>query len=247
MDLPDWDRNGTMWEKRRSAAAGFARQIIATCSPFHKLPPNSWRVLDVGSGWGYTAAELARECSFVVGAEPAAAYLSHAQGKLATNNLKFIQRSGLEISKSDGPFDIVVLDNVYEHMPNQRNVLTHLAGLLAPGGLIYVLVPNKIWPIEVHYGLPFLSWLPLSLANRYLRMTRRGSDYTDASYAPTYFSLKADFRSIPNLECKFVLPADISLTQDGGSILYKMGIAAIRKFPSLWVISKAFLVLGISK
>lgn len=89
-----------MWVKRRLAAEASARQIIATCSPFHKHTPSSWRVLDVGSGWGYTAAELAKECAFVVGAEPSATYHSHAVVNLAANNLRFIQRSGSEILKN---------------------------------------------------------------------------------------------------------------------------------------------------
>jgi hypothetical protein len=31
--------------------------------------------------------------------------------------------------------------------------------------------------IEGHYGLPFLSWLPKSLAHRYLKMAGRGDFY----------------------------------------------------------------------
>jgi hypothetical protein len=91
--------------------------------------------------------------------------------------------------------------------------------------------------------LPFLSYLPLSLANRYLRWTGRGTDYTDASYAPTYWRLNRLLRARPELEYHYVLPADVALTTAGGSWLYRTGIAAIRRWPALWAISKAFLVI----
>ena len=34
--------------------------------------------------------------------------------------------------------------------------------------------PNRLWPVEDHYKLLGLSWIPRSWANQYLRLTRRG-------------------------------------------------------------------------
>ena len=115
-----------------------------------------------------------------------------------TPSRKPLTRGSLEIRTSSvyemddaGCYDLVVLDNVLEHLPDEpREALELLSRSLRPGGAIYILVPSKLWPIEVHYYLPFLSYLPLRLANWYLRLTGPGSDYTDASYAPTYFGLK---------------------------------------------------------
>lgn len=245
--LPDWDANDTMWRERRDTATGFAQQILRTCAPHHGGAPETWRVLDVGSGWGFTSAALAKTCKEVLGAEPEETYFRHATDSLQAPNLRFIAASGLDVPEGEGPFDLIVLDNVYEHLPEQRRVLAHLATLLASGGMIYILVPNRLWPIEVHYHLPFLSWLPLKWANRYLRLTGKGRDYADSSYAPTYFSLQRDLDSIPELEWQFSLPADASLTQAGGSLLYRAGIGAIRRLPALWAISKAFLVVAVRK
>lgn len=85
---------------------------------------------------------------------------------------------------------MAVLDNVLEHLDDQHDALERIASCLRPGGVAYILVPNRWWPIEAHYSLPFLAWLPLPLATRYLRWSGRGSDYTDASYAPSYLRMR---------------------------------------------------------
>jgi hypothetical protein len=99
--------------------------------------------------------------------------------------------------------------------------------------------------VEAHYGLPFLAYLPVPLANRYLRATGRGTDYTDASYAPTYRRLVRLLRGQRDLRFAFVLPADLSLTYAGGPWHYRIGAALIRRLPLLWRISKSFLVVGV--
>jgi hypothetical protein len=88
-----------------------------------------------------------------------------------------------------------------------------------------------------------LSYLPLPLANLYLQWTGRGTDYTDASYAPTYWRLNRLLRARKELSFSYVLPADLSLTTSGNAWHYRLGAAAIRCCPLLWAISKALLVV----
>jgi SAM-dependent methyltransferase len=137
-----------------------------------------------------------------------------------------------------------VLDNVYEHLPDHALALSRISGALRPGGTLYLLTPNRLWPIEAHYRLPFLSWLPLRAANQYLRLSGRGSDYTDASFAPTYRALKRQLDARPEIEWTFALPGDPQATASGAPLHYRAGMAAIRKLPALWAISKAFLVVA---
>jgi hypothetical protein len=142
------------------------------------------------------------------------------------------------------PFDLAVMDNVLEHIEDQREALHQMSSLLALGGVAFLLIPNKLWPIEVHYKLPFLSYLPLPAANLYLRASGRGRDYRDASYAPTYLGLQGLLRERPELDARFTLPADTSLAQGGASTTYRLGTELIRRWPALWAISKSFLVLA---
>ncbi|MCS6977881.1 MAG: class I SAM-dependent methyltransferase [Gemmatales bacterium] len=231
--------------ERAARAADFARQIVETCKPFAASPPESWEVLDVGCGYGHTAAELAKVCRSVTGIEPSEP-LAREAIRLAADipNLTIRQASVYDLEPKP-LYDLIVLDNVFEHLPDQPGALAILSGCLRPQGVLYLLMPNKLWPMEVHYHLPFLSYLPLSWANRYLRWTGRGTDYTDASYAPTYWRLRRLLRERPELRFQFVLPANLAWTTAGAKWHYRLGVAALKRFPSLWAISKAFLVVAV--
>ncbi len=236
------DEQGRFGEK-------FARQIIETTRPFLSLPPEQLRVLDVGSGYGHTAVALSRLCRSVVGIEPSKAlhdFAVQTYGSQGLSNLE-LRCQTAELLVDSEQFDLVVLDNVLEHLPDQVEALAKITRAIKPGGVLYLLVPNKLWPIEPHYALPFLSYLPLPLANLYLRATGRGNDYTDASYAPTYFGLNRLLRGCGELTFQYVLPADLSLAAGGGSWKYRAGVAAIRRCRWLWIISKALLVVAVKK
>jgi 2-polyprenyl-3-methyl-5-hydroxy-6-metoxy-1,4-benzoquinol methylase len=245
-DQPQYDRFVDMEAVRGPLAAGFARQILATCRPFLPKPAAELRVLDIGCGYGHTARELARQTRHVVGIEPCQPLVDSARQLGALSglpNLEYRAQGIYELADREA-FDLVVLDNVLEHLPDQPQAIEIISQALAPGGAAYILVPNRLWPIEVHYRLPFLSYLPLSLANVYLRMSGRGADYTDASYSPTYWRLNRLLRARPELRFSYVLPADLALTTTGNAWHYRLGVAALRRWPCLWAISKAFLVVA---
>lgn len=234
-----------MLAQRAPRARAFAKQVLDTSGPY--LPERPLSVIDVGCGYGHTAVELARQCERVVGIEPfdePAAFAKELAAASGLRNLEIRQQSLYELPEREA-FDLAVLDNVFEHLPDQVGALTKLSTALRPGGVLYLLMPNKLWPIEVHYHLPFLSYLPLTFANRYLQLTGRGQDYTDASYAPTYFKLRRLLDAHPELTYRFVLPADISLAANGNALYYRLGVAAIKRFEWLWAISKAFLVIAV--
>jgi SAM-dependent methyltransferase len=236
-------------EVHKALAARSAEQILRTCAPFLRGPAADLEVLDVGCGFGRTAMELGRRCRRVVGVEPSSDLCSTAEEErraCGLDNVAFLLRSVYELD-APGQFDLAVLDNVLEHLPDQPGALRAISESLRPGGVLFVLVPNKLWPIEVHYGLPFLSYLPLHWANFYLRLTGRGRDYTDASYAPTYFGLRRLLNARPELSYQFVLPADITLAMVGGAWYYRLGVALLRRWPWLWAISKAFLVVAVKR
>ncbi len=246
LERPQYDANGRMLLERAALGGDFARQILDTTAPCRSLPAGALDVLDVGCGYGHTAIELARHCRYVVGIEPSLPLVGHARellGQSGQSNVEFRQGGVYELSETSR-YDLIVLDNVFEHLPDQPRALQTLSSALRPGGVIFLLMPNKLWPIEVHYRLPLLSYLPLRLANRYLRWSGRGADYTDASYAPTYFSLNRMLRARRELTFQYVLPAHLELAAAGRSFHYRLGAAMIRRFPWLWAVSKALLVIA---
>lgn len=244
--LPEYEETTLRMVERRRLAAGFAKQIELTTSPSLDLPFADCTVIDIGCGYGHTATELARTCRHVVGIEPNSVLAGHARDlaqREDTPAFEFRQQAIGELEDVDA-FDIGIMDNVLEHIEDQPDALRRLSRCLKPGGVAFILVPNKLWPIEAHYGLPFLSYLPLPLATRYLRMSGRGQDYRDASYAPSYRRLWKLLAARPELDARLTLPGDISLAEGGGRAAYALGITLLRRYPRLWMISKSFLVVA---
>ncbi|MCL4201546.1 MAG: class I SAM-dependent methyltransferase [Pirellulaceae bacterium] len=251
VDLPAYDRGGFTLQELLTASfpINATEQLLKTTAPYLRVPVSELTVLDVGCGYGGMSLELGKRCRRVVGMECSSGRLTLAEQMkthLEINNVEFRQKPIEELSDIEC-YDLVVLDNVLEHLPDQPAALRNMVRSLRPGGVLYILVPNKLWPIEHHYRLPFLGYLPVPLANFYLRATRRGRDYTDASYAPTYFRLNRLLRQFPELSFQYVPPADISLAIGGASWRYRYGVAAIRRFPWLWVISKSLLVVAVKR
>lgn len=244
---PSYDRGPREMLPGRGPRGGdFAGQILDTVAPFLDKPASQWDVLDVGCGYGHTSLELARHCAQVVGIEPSESlyrYARQLEQRSGLGNLRFEHRSVFDFSAPEA-FDLAVLDNVLEHLANQPRALQVIGAAIRPGGAVYLLVSNKLWPMEVHYGLPFLSYLPLGLANQYLRWTGRGEDYTDASYAPTYFSLNGMLRACDHFTFEYVLPAHIELATYGRSLHYHTGTTLIRRCRWLSAISRVFLVIA---
>lgn len=249
-DAPLYEKaNERMRQVRVQIAEKLADQIVDIALPFLVKPLDQLHVLDCGSGYGQTAIALARKCGHVTAIEPSRtlheyALASYSATPRTTHNVTFLN-AGIEDLQSDNAFDLIVLDNVLEHIADQRRAMKICNGALKDGGLLLIIVPNKLWPIEVHYGLPFLSYLPLPLANRYLRITGRGKDYSDASYAPTYWRLRRILRETGFGRHHFVVPRNLSNSMKGAVWYYRLGAAVLRRFTFLWPLSKAFVVVAI--
>lgn len=245
-EQPAYNSYDPMDESRGPMAAQFAAQVLDTTRAFRSVPDADLDVLDLGCGYGHTALELARRCRSVHGMEPTSELAAAAARLAAESGLPHFTaaQGGTEDLTAREAYDLVVLDNVYEHLPAQRDALQRIVAALRPGGVLFLLTPNKLWPIEAHYRLPFLSYLPLRAANAYLRASGRGHDYEDASYAPTLGSLRRDFDSVPELSWRCVLPACPEATMSGAPLHYRVGMRLIERNPRLWAVSKALLVVA---
>jgi len=102
-------------------AQAFAGQVLLTCGPDLTMPVGELDVLDVGSGYGAAAAVLASRCRSVTGIEPMLD-LHAAAAELAAGipNLNF-HLGGVESLTDVERYDLMVLDNVCEHLPDHED------------------------------------------------------------------------------------------------------------------------------
>ncbi|WAP55585.1 methyltransferase domain-containing protein [Streptomyces sp. S465] len=108
------------------------------------------RVLDVGVGQGTQALRLARAGHEVTGLESDAAMLEAARTVLAEEpegirrRVRLIEGDGRETGAHflPGTFDVVLCHGVLMYVPEPDPLLAGLARVLAPGGLLSLLVRN---------------------------------------------------------------------------------------------------------
>lgn len=127
--------------------------------------------LDVGCGSGGTAASLASKVNLMVGCDPEP-WPQWAALKQGHNNLDFVKGRFdlLSTPVSAEKFDIVVCNQVYEHVDNAQALIKNIFAALKPGGICYFAGPNLLWPIEPHVFWPFVHWVPRSAAQRLIRI-----------------------------------------------------------------------------
>lgn len=171
------DQVARMTQLRRGVAK--ARRIRRILE--EEIGPAPWparRVLDIGCGPGVIAAALAKCFGFVVGVDIDGRAVDLAETRFGSRpNLKYKKVTNLPYPFEDGSFDVLIINHVYEHAADVGALFGEARRLLAPGGVIYLAAAGKYQPIEPHYHLPFLSWLPRRLANLYLHLAGRAENY----------------------------------------------------------------------
>jgi SAM-dependent methyltransferase len=76
---------------------------------------------------------------------------------------------GNTVPLPDASFDVIFSIHVIEHVVSPSLYLSEVARLLKPGGVVLLSCPNRIWPYEPHAQLPFLPYLPISIAKALCR------------------------------------------------------------------------------
>jgi len=136
------------------------------------VPLEGARILDVGCGLGVYVRKFREFSERVVGIDVDPKRLR--EGARTTPGL--MVAAGESLPFRDGGFDVVVLNEVIEHVGDDAATLAEVARVVRPGGHIVVYAPNRLFPFETHgiyvgkrfvFGnIPLVNWLPDPLRNR---------------------------------------------------------------------------------
>ena len=107
-----------------------------------KAEPLPGKILDIGTGRGFTAVELARRGAGVTTIDMSeemlkSAYLHAVDAGLA-DRIEFQLADGGDLPFEEGCFEAVIMINVLHHLENPAAVLPEIARVLMPGGRLIV-------------------------------------------------------------------------------------------------------------
>jgi SAM-dependent methyltransferase len=125
--------HGTSAEEQRRLAA-LNRMTNSAFIQFLSVAPRT-RILEVGSGLGILAAEVAAAAdgAQVVGLEQSAKQIAAA---VKAPNLRFVQGDAHRLDFPDGSFDLVYARYLLEHVAAPETVLSEMRRVVRPGGRV---------------------------------------------------------------------------------------------------------------
>jgi ubiquinone/menaquinone biosynthesis C-methylase UbiE len=148
--------------------------------------------LDVGCSDGVIALSLSEQFDQVIGADIDMKALGMIE-KTSRENVRFLSGDAMALPFEDQSMDTIICSQTYEHVPSSEKLFREIDRLIKKRGIILFSGPNKTFPIEPHYFLPFLHWFNQKSADIYLQLTGMGDHYYERS--ETYWKLKRVFQS----------------------------------------------------
>ena len=151
--------------------------LLSKVAPYIRLAADS-KVLDLGSGVGSFVVACRRKGLNCFGIEPdrigngtALTSIQVARRRIAEP--VFAAATGENLPFADGSFDLIVMNQVIEHVSDQARVLAEATRVLKPGGVLYVACPNYLRFYEPHYKIFWVPLMPKALGKIYLGVRRR--------------------------------------------------------------------------
>src|SRR5271166_2540599 len=132
-------------------------------------------VLDVGCGRGEYLLGLLECTPNALGIDTAEKKLEDCWTQHPELRHRALHESADAMPFPSGQFDVVIVNEVLEHIPNQDGALREIRRVLKSGGKLLLFCPNRFYPFETHgllirgtlrKWLPFLHYLPASLASQ---------------------------------------------------------------------------------
>ncbi|MGH9741314.1 MAG: class I SAM-dependent methyltransferase, partial [Candidatus Acidiferrum sp.] len=165
--------NAAVWREYANREIQRGREIVRTIRQV--TPLRGKRVLDVGSGYGGMLISMAEQGADVSGVEidPERAQM----GRRRLDDLRLrVPYHEADICAAGirgrlGTFDVVVCQDVLEHVLDPTQVIESLCAMLRPKGVIYIQIPNKYGIDQLmsdhHYALTGITALSRAQAIEY--------------------------------------------------------------------------------
>ena len=167
--------NYEKWKRARDISLDrglFVRSILEK-----KIKCENLTILDLGSGQGGTAKILS-ENNKVISLD-----LNIVRLKLQEDfkdNIQRVNGDALIVPLKADSFDLIILQDVIEHVNDPQSLIISLYSLLKKNGILYLSTPNRLSVFNVisdpHWGLPLLSIFGRKTIKKYFLKNFRKSE-----------------------------------------------------------------------
>jgi len=147
------------------------------------LSPENKRILDIGCGVGDYSYYFQSHGGEAIGLDLRPIHI--AKGHSKNKNVNYIIGDAQNISIRSSTIDLVFINEVLEHVPDDEKVILESNHVLKNDGYISIFAPNKFYPFEGHWNIggfgvfPFLSWAPTIIRKWVFKLFKR-------NYIPIY-------------------------------------------------------------
>lgn len=185
LPTPRW---GSVGRDRKAMA--ILGTLMSHCGA--RIAEGAW--LDIGCGSGGIAGALAPHVHRIQGADPEP-WPTWETLVAEHSNLSFLVAGfdGEELPVPEASADVIVCNQVYEHVARPAALVHNIHRVLKPGGVCYFAGPNLLWPIEPHVYWPFVHWLPRRMAQRLMRALGSNRAEELDAFSTTYWELTSWF------------------------------------------------------
>lgn len=168
---PNYER----WKRARDVSferGKFVRSIVE-----QKIKCENLTILDLGSGQGGTAKVLS-ENNIVISIDLNIIRLKSQEN--FKDNILRINGDALNVPIKPSSFDLIILQDVIEHVNDPQNLMDSLYILLKKNGILYLSTPNKLSVFNIisdpHWGFPIVSLLKRENIRKYFLKSFRKSE-----------------------------------------------------------------------
>jgi ubiquinone/menaquinone biosynthesis C-methylase UbiE len=161
----------TYYEQQSTTPETYARFRQTRDQVLRLTPKDSHqplRVADIGCGAG-TSSRIWAEVGCVVRAiDVNQELISIARSRSIEFGSRIDYSVGFasKLPWPDASFDVVMLPELLEHVPDWKQTLQEAARVLDMGGLLYLSTTNYLCPIQHEFALPLYSWYPARVKKR---------------------------------------------------------------------------------
>ena len=179
------------WKRHFASEVDRGRFIIGTLQDYlPDLALGDLRILDIGCGDAGVPIAFASAGARATGLEPGRVNLRRGRVRADDHRVAVDLLAGVAeaLPFADDSFDLVILDNVLEHVRDRAQTLTEIRRALSPGGILYLVTPKPYALASLlgdpHYHLPGLVLLPVKW-QRWVVEHRLGPGSYDVGRIPT--------------------------------------------------------------